>query len=579
MSVHRIRILLQRLLRGSQNREIEPDEIFLDSHNLPDFDQYQFEGRIEKPIGKRMQLLVVGAVFIVFVLYGGRVGYLQLYKGEAFSYLSENNRLQHSIIFAERGVLYDRNGVELAWNEIGNKTGLDAGTEENDEEFASRRYTSISGLSHALGYVGYPLKDSGGNYYQEEFTAKDGAELFFDNRLQGKNGLEIEEVDALQDIKSKNTVRPPEDGQNIILSVDSRLNEALYRLIRERAEESGFAGGAGVLMDVTNGEIIALASFPEFDSQVLTDGEPHSQISAYVQDTRKPFLNRVVSGLYTPGSIVKPFVAVGALTEGVITPDEKILSTGSIRVSHPYIEGAYSVFVDWKAHGYVNIREAIANSSNVYFYEVGGGFEDQPGIGIEGINKYAELFGFGKETGSPFPEGEGIIPNPKWKAEVFNGDPWRVGDTYNTAIGQYGFQVTPIQIVRAIGAIANGGTLVTPILEKGGESLKEQLPIDDDVLQVVREGMRMGVEGATAQALNTPYVKAAAKTGTAQLGVSKKFVNSWVTGFFPYDNPRYAFAVIMERGPERNLVGAASVMAGFFEWVHIRAPEYFNIVN
>jgi len=566
-------------LHGSQNREIEPDEIFLDSHNLPKFDQYQFEGRIEKPIAKKMQFLMVVAVFFIFILYSGRIGYLQLYKGEAFASLSENNRLQHSIIFAERGVLYDRNGIELAWNEVGNKTGVDAGTEEKGEEFAFRRYTSLSGISHVLGYVGYPLRDSKGNYYQDEFTAKDGAELFFDNRLRGENGLEIEEVDALQDTKSKNTIRTPKDGQNVTLSIDSRLNEELYALIGKRAQESGFTGGAGILMDITNGEIIALASFPEFDSQVLTDGEPRAQISTYVQDSRKPFLNRIVSGLYTPGSIVKPIVAVGALSEGVITAEKKILSTGSIRIPNPYVDGAYSVFVDWKAHGWVDVREAIANSSNVYFYEVGGGFEDQEGLGIEKINTYTSLFGLGKETGSLFTEGIGVIPNPAWKAEHFDDGVWRIGDTYNTAIGQYGFQVTPIQMVRAIGAIANGGGLLTPILEKGGAVSQTSLGLDDAVLDVVREGMRLGVEEGIAQSLSTPYVKVAAKTGTAQLGVSKKFVNSWVVGFFPYGAPRYAFVIIMEKGPEANLVGASSVMRGYIEWIQIHAPEYFSIVN
>ncbi len=559
------------MFKGSQKREIEPDEIFLDSSNLPQFDRNQFEGRIEKPIGKKTQLFVAVVFFLVMILYIGRVFSLQIYDGESFAYLSENNRLRHSIIFSERGVLYDRNDVELVWNE--------SESSNIEEEFALRTYIKLNGLSHVLGYIGYPLKDVLGNYYQDEFIAKDGAELFFDDRLKGVNGLEIVEVDALQEVKSKNTIRPPKDGESITLSIDSRLNEALYRFLGERAERSGFVGGAGILMDITNGEIITLASFPEFSSQVLTDGKPSDTIASYVEDERKPFLNRVISGLYTPGSIVKPIVAIGALSEGVITPEKEILSTGSIRLPHPYIDGVYSVFVDWKAHGYVNIREAIANSSNIYFYEVGGGFEDQEGIGIDGINKYAELFGLGRSTGSMFDDSSGIIPNPEWKAEMFDGDEWRIGDTYNTAIGQYGFQVTLIQMVRAIGAIANGGMLMSPILEKGEAVTYESVKIDDEILQIIREGMRMGVDSGIVKALNTPYVKVAAKTGTAQLGVSKKFVNSWVVGFFPYEKPKYAFAIIMEKGPEHNLIGASSVMREYIEWINTHAPEYFNTVN
>jgi len=567
MGGHRIKVLIKRFFGGVKNREIEPDEIFLDSSNLPEFNQYQFEGRIEKPIAKKMQYFVILVLFFVFISYIGRVSFLQIYKGDSMAYLSENNRLQHSIIFAGRGILYDRNGVELVSNEAGN------------EGFAFRKYINIDGLSHILGYVGYPLKDSLGRYYQEEFIAKGGAELFFNDRLSGDNGLEIEEIDAFQQVKSKNTIRQPKDGDSVVLSIDANLNQALYNILKKRSEESGFVGGAGILMDVNSGEIIALTSFPEFNSQILTDGGPSTKISSYVEDTRKPFLNRIVSGLYTPGSIIKPIIALGALSEGVITPEKKILSTGSIKIPHPYIDGEFSVFVDWKAHGYVDIRQAIANSSNVYFYEVGGGFEDQDGIGIDGINKYAELFGFGEETGSPFTESKGLIPNPEWKAEVFNNDPWRLGDTYNTSIGQYGFQVTPIQVVRAIGAIANGGILVTPTLEKGVYPDKEKLIINEDFFRIIREGMRMGVEEGTASALNNPYVKIAAKTGTAQLGTTKKFVNSWVTGFFPYENPKYAFAIIMERGPEANLIGAPSVMRNYIEWINTHAPEYFNNVN
>ncbi len=601
MRKYRIRKLLQRLFCGSNSREIEPDEIFLDSSNLPQFDKNQFEGRIEKPIDKNTKSFVVVIFVFIIILYIIRVFLLQIYDGESFAYLSENNRLRHSIIFAERGVLYDRNGEELVWNEVGDSSQGIVSTdrsssqgivstdqvveqekiyiEDKEGSFALRVYSDRDGLAHILGYVGYPLKDSSGNYYQDEFLAKDGAELFFDNRLSGVNGLEIEEIDALQEIKSKNTIRPPEDGQNITLSIDSRLNEALYRFLEYRANESGFVGGAGILMDVTSGEVITLTSFPEFSSQVLTDGEPRDKISSYITDERKPFLNRVVSGLYTPGSIVKPIVAIGALSEGVITPEKEILSTGSISLPHPYLEDVFSVFVDWKAHGYVNMREAIANSSNVYFYEVGGGFEDQEGIGIDGINKYARLFGLGKSTGSVFNDSDGTIPNPKWKSEMFDGEEWRIGDTYNTAIGQYGFQVTLIQMVRAIGAIANGGMLMSPILEKGENISYKSIQVDDSILQIVREGMRMGVEEGTVKSLNTPYVDVAAKTGTAQLGVSKKFVNSWVVGFFPYENPKYSFAIIMEKGPEKNLIGASSVMREFIKWINIYAPEYFNDVN
>ena len=184
-----------------------------------------------------------------------------------------------------------------------------------------------------------------------------------------------------------------------------------------------------------------------------------------MEDEGKRFLEGALDGLYMPGSIVKPFIASAALTEKIITPEKSILSIGSISIPNPYNPDKESVFKDWKAHGYVNMREAIAVSSDVYFYEIGGGFGDQPGLGIARIKQYLELFGFGKADDNNFLlDVKGTIPDPAWKAQVFDGEPWRIGDTYNTSIGQYGMQVTPMQALRATAAIANGGFLVDPTL-------------------------------------------------------------------------------------------------------------------
>ncbi|MBL7045735.1 MAG: hypothetical protein ISR99_01755 [Parcubacteria group bacterium] len=564
MARNRLRKFLRKLFKGVGGHEIEPDEIFLDSSNLPSFDTDQFEGRLEHPISKS-SLFVFGALMTVVMLtFVARTWTLQVVQGSDFKERSENNRLTHSVVFAERGVIYDRNGIELAWN-----------SEENKEDFARRRYADTLGVAHVLGYVGYPLRDSSGFYYRDYFVGKDGVELSFNDVVLGKNGLKIVEVDALSEVKSESTIRPAIDGDNIVLSIDSELSDALYSLLRARANESGFVGGAGVVMDVVTGEILALSSYPEYDSQVLSDGNDDVAIANFISNSRKPFLNRAASGLYTPGSIVKPIVAVGALTEGVITPTKKILSTGSLRVPHPYIEDTFSVFKDWKAHGWVDMRQAIAVSSNVYFFEIGGGFEDQPGIGITGIEKYARLFGLGDPTGiSLSDEASGLIPTPKWKAETFNGDDWRVGDTYNTSIGQYGFQVTALQMARAIGAIANNGVLLTPTLIKDKKSEGKVIDVSNVHLQVIREGMRRGVLEGTARALNSSAVAVAAKTGTAEVGVKKEFVNSLVTGFFPYDNPRYSFAVIMERGPTGNTIGAPAVMRDLLDWFAIHGVEY-----
>ncbi|HEY4502793.1 MAG TPA: penicillin-binding transpeptidase domain-containing protein [Candidatus Paceibacterota bacterium] len=557
------RALLRRILRRRKRGEIDPDEIFIDATNLPQFDENQFEGRIERPFAKRTFFYFGLIVLLIVFLFTGRIFLLQISKGSVYAEISENNRLNHSLIFSNRGVIYDRNGIQLAWNE-----------KKEEKDFGERIYQVTGGFAHLLGYVGYPLKDSNGFYYQEDYLGKSGVERELNEELSGTNGLKIVETDALGTVHSESVIRHPQDGDDVYLTIDSRVSAELYRLIQERSEESGFSGGAGVIMDIQSGEIIALSSFPEYNPNDLTAGGTEA-LQGYLGDIRKPFLNRVISGLYTPGSIVKPFIAIGALEEGIITPEKEILSTGALRLPNPYFPDQESVFRDWKAHGLVNMREAIAVSSDEYFYQIGGGYKDQPGLGIENIDKYMRLFGFGSSTNILFAgEAEGTIPTPAWKAETFGDDVWRVGDTYHTAIGQYGFQVTPLQVVRATAALANGGVLVTPILEHNKKADVHYLSLDPEHVKVAREGMRLSVTTGTAKGLLMPDVMVAAKTGTAELGTEKAFVNSWVIGFFPYEHPRYAFAIIMEHGPVENTIGGLYVMRRLLEWMSSNAPSY-----
>jgi len=555
--------------------EIDPDEIFLDSSNLPEFDRHQFEGRIERPLGSHPFFLVGTFFILVVVLFGLKIVDLQIISSAILKQASENNRLRHSIVWSERGIIFDRKGKVLVEN-IPNTS---------DDYFSLRSYTNVDGLAHVLGYVDYPAKDKSGNFYQIEFKGKDGVEQFYDDILSGSYGVKIVETNALGELQSESTLHLPQDGSNIVLSIDSRVTETLFHFIKNLAEEAGFVGGTGVLMDIHNGEILALTNFPEYNSNTLTAGEDREKIKSFISSDGKPFLNRAVSGLYTPGSIVKPFVAIAALNEGVITPSEKILSTGSIAIPHPYILGEESVFNDWKAHGLVNMIEALAISSNIYFYEIAGGYEERKGLGIGKIEQYMRLFGFGKETGVDFHrERLGIIPTPRWKKSVFNDD-WRVGDTYNTAIGQYGFQITALQAVRAIAAIANEGILRTPHLLR--EENTENISIKKDMLiripnnhfMVIKDGLRDAVLYGTANGLHIPQVSVAAKTGTAEVGTLKKSVNSWVIGFFPQETPRFAFAIVMERGPRDNLRGGLSVMRNLLEWMVKETPEYLETAS
>lgn len=545
--------------------EIDPDEIFLDSENLPAFDTHQMEGRIEHPIS-RTAIALLGIVIVLFLFSGvSRLFSLQVNTGTVYATRAEENRLHNTPIIAPRGVITDRRGVELAWNIPGG-------------QFPRRAYHDSPAFAHTLGYVSEPKKDENGFYYQESFEGKDGVERTYDELLRGAPGVQVAEVDARGDVQSANVIRAPEAGPVLELSLDSRITQQLYKELTAHGTDRNFRGGAGVILDVKTGEVIALTSYPSFDPQIIADGAEDTAIARILNDTRQPLLNRAISGLYAPGSSIKPYVGIGALNEGVITPRTTILANGEIEIPNPYNSDEPSVFSDLRSHGWIAIREALAVSSNIFFYEVGGGFEDQEGIGIGKINEYLSWFGIGERTGIDIPgEAKGNIPNPQWKQNKFPGDPWRVGDTYHTAIGQYGFQVTPLQMARATAAIANDGKVLKPEIVKGaGPTVIEEINITPEHFEVIREGMREVVLEGTGQVLNIPVVEVAAKTGTAEVGVDKSRVHSWSTGYFPYENPRYAFAVMLESGPRDNNQSVSFVVRRLLEWMAEQTPEYLH---
>lgn len=554
-------------------KDIDPDEIFLDSKNLPNFNVQQFEGRMEKAIPK-FSIYIMGLFFtVVLIIFSWKTASLQIVKGEFYLEKSQNNTLMKQPIFADRGLVYDRNGVMLAWN------SWPAG-DVNKLESPSRSYFSKPGFGLLLGYVSAPAKDKTGKYWQDNFIGKDGIENFYNGRLTGVNGERITEMDVQGNIHSENIILPPQKGEDLYLSIDSRIQNKMYESIASMAENVRFQGGAGVIMDIHNGELLAITSYPEYDSTVLSNGKDKDKINNYFKDKRKVFLNRSVSGLYSPGSIVKPFFAYAALIEEVINPAKKILANGFISIPNPYYPEQKSIFKDHDVFGYVDMRKAIAVSSDIYFYEIGGGFEDQKGLGILNLDKYSKIFGIGEKTGIDLiGEKSGLIPTPEWKAKTFKGDPWRIGDTYNTSIGQYGFQVTPVQMAKATAGLASMGKFYAPHILKDDESFKENLietKFDEEKMKVVFEGMRMAVTEGTCVALNLPNIKVAAKSGTAQVGLGNTNTNSWVIGFFPYENPKYAFALVMERGPKSASGNATRVMREVVDFMALYTPEYFD---
>src|SRR3989338_4305430 len=554
-------------------REIDPDEIFLDSSNLPGHEVAQFEGRVEHPVSKRA-IFGVGAIFIAAsLIFTGQAYQLQVQNGDTYAQVSRDNRLSRTVLFAPRGVIYDRNGTELAWNEvIANES-----TTTDVTLYARRAYTSLPGLAHTVGFVRYPKMDTSGRWWREEYVGISGSELAFDAHLAGQNGSKMAEANARGEVQREHIVVLPTPGKNVELSIDADVQSKLHTTLLGHANTHGFRGGASVIMDVTTGEILALVSVPEYDNAAFAEGETDVIRTTHLSE-RLPALNRAIAGAYTPGSIVKPFFAAAALQEGIISPEKEIESTGTLVVPNPYYPDKPSVFRDWKAHGWTDMRDALSVSSDIYFYTIGGGFASQAGLGILRISEYARRFGFGATADFVlWGEVAGVVPTPEWKEKIFGpDDPWRIGDTYNTAIGQYGMQVTPLQAVRAIATIANDGLLVTPILTVGEKTKSIPLGISRGNLVVVREGMRRAVAGSggTASALAMPRFFIAAKTGTEQTGARNEWMNSWVVGFWPYENPRFAFATLLEHAPAGTLAGASPAMRPFFEWLAADKMEY-----
>ncbi len=545
----------------SRDPEIAPDEIFLDASNAPAFDRARFEGRIEKPLSHGTFFYLMAALALLFFVLIIRTWNLQITGGAAFAQQSAYNSLDVTTLFAPRGIITDVNGIIVAEN-------------VESEDGNVRRNYPVSSLGQIIGYVSYPKKDAKGIYYDTNQTGIAGLEAEYDSFLAGKNGQLLTETDAFGRVRSEGTIVKAEEGRTLRLSIDANVERLFARAIIDTASSHGFIAGAGVIMDVGSGAVRAIVSYPSYDPNVMANSSSPGILAAYAANPGRPFLDHAVSGVYAPGSVVKPLIASGALTDGIITPHTVIDDRGFISIPDPYRPGKSFVYRGWKALGPVDVRKAIAWSSDIFFYTVGGGFGNQKGLGIDRLEYWYRQFGLGSLTGIDLPgETSGLVPTPQWKKSTFN-EPWYLGDTYFTAIGQYSVQVTPIQMVRATAAVANGGKLFTPTL------IAEQTPIYTTVsasapaLAVVREGMRQAVTSALAGALNLSYVSVAAKTGTAETGVRNQYDNSWVTGFFPYEHPQYAFVVVLERGPAGSGSQAVNVMRELFDSLYAENSPY-----
>ncbi|MFH0779561.1 MAG: penicillin-binding protein 2 [Parcubacteria group bacterium] len=434
----------------------------------------------------------------------------------------------------------------------------------------------ISSLSHIIGYEGKISKDEyqklgASGYLLNDFIGKTGIEASYESQLRGLYGKEEVEVDATGrtvKILAQENLRK---GDNIYLSIDSEMQARLEGVMKSRMATIGKSKGVAIVENPNNGQILAMVSLPSFDSNDFAKGISRAKYDRLLSDDSKPLYNRAVSGEYPSGSIIKPVIATAALEEGVIKENTTFVSVGGVRIGQWF-------FPDWKAggHGATNVRKALADSVNTFFYIVGGGYLDFPGLGVYKIKEYAEKFGLNKISGIELPnEKAGFLPTPEWKIAA-KKEEWYIGDTYHEAIGQGDLLVTPLQVVNYACVFANRGTLYKPqiVMKYFSQEKNMEIEVQPSILntnfvqqanlEVVRQGMRQAVTQGTAKILNALPVSAAAKTGTAQWQEGKN-AHSWFAAFAPYEKPQIAIVVLVEEGGE-GTAAAAPVAFEFMNW-------------
>ncbi|MBN2884628.1 penicillin-binding protein 2 [Patescibacteria group bacterium] len=435
--------------------------------------------------------------------------------------------------------------------------------------------SNLSSLAHILGYTGKitdeALKRLGPQYSLVDYVGKTGLEYSWESELKGLNGSKNIEVDALGRRKKIVSEKEPVAGYNLKLSLNIELQRQAEIITKNWLEKTKTDRASVIVMNPNNGQIMALVSLPAYDNNLFAKGISQEDYDKFLNNKNNPLFNRSISGEMPSGSTIKPVIAAAALQENIITENTSFLSNGGLRISQWF-------FPDWKAggHGMTNVRKALAESVNTFFYYIGGGYQDFVGLGLDNLVKYMRLFGLGEKTGIDLPgEASGFVPTKEWKEETKN-ETWYIGDTYHISIGQGDILTTPLQVANFTAAVANGGTLYKPtlvsaLLDEKNQLFKNIEPsiirqnfVDAYNLQVVREGMRQTITSGSARSLSSLPVTSAGKTGTAQWS-SKKANHAWFTGFAPYEKPEIVITVLVEEGAEGSTV-AAPIAREIMQW-------------
>lgn len=403
-----------------------------------------------------------------------------------------------------------------------------------------REYPSGSVASHVLGHIGKidawrleKLKKYG--YTIQDLVGYSGIEEIYDYLLQPEDGGMQVEVDNKGRLSRVLGFKAPYKGKDVQITIDLRIQKIIH-------EELAGNTGCVIVLEPSNGEILAMVSFPDFDPKIFLGGSP-SSVNRLLNDPDAPMLNRAISGLYPPGSVFKIVVAAAGIERNKIDARTAFFCPGNLQVGERR-------FLCWKPHGHENIFGALAHSCNVFFYNLG------LSLGPQLISKYAQKFGLGQRTGIDLnAETAGNLPYSLWE-RIKKQKSWFAGDTANLSIGQGEILVTPLQVARMTAAVANNGKLIQPTLLKSiksaGKTLESQPPqvsnleLSDQALRIIREGLARAVSDpqGTAHVLADAGISIAGKTGTAQVASGR--AHGWFTGYFPADKPKFVICVLLE---------------------------------
>ena len=420
-----------------------------------------------------------------------------------------------------------------------------------------RVYPYAEATAHVLGYTSIASKDDlaqNESLLLGDSIGKAGLEMVYDEYVRGENGVSVTLHDAKGEVLGDRIIQKEVTGNVLQTTIDLALQIELYEAMRDQLAVLERRSGGALAINPQTGEVYALVSFPSFD--------PNNLSSEVFEDPQNPLFNRMISGLYSPGSVIKPLVAFAALEENLIDPMDSIYSAGYIEIPNPYTPSQPSRFVDWKAHGWVNMYSALARSSNIYFYAIGGGFEEQEGLGIDRLHEYWTRFFLDRKTEIDLPgEVLGRLPDRTSK------DVWRIGDTYNVSIGQGDVLVTPAAMLRAITTfVTRGQAPYLRVTDQGNIGFDTVPFIDEQHFRIVEEGMIATVtsEQGTAHMLDTIDMTIAAKTGSAQTNNNTK-TNAFFVGYAPVQDPSLALLILIEDAREGSL-NAVPVAKRIFEW-------------